>query len=336
MCLSGKGNLCPCSNKERNAKQRLLLGSSTGTRDAVEPSLSEKGSDCARDTSGKKKEYENDLNTMSPCIVPVTVQDKVMLREAVTLATLAQCRSLLEMVGWSRHQGIGASTTEMTIRSSLPDPSRVSKTIVGLTGNLRRIPMGTLMVFKCFNVADISVSIHSPVQQPNVQHRLSYLFPICFHPCFDTALRAYLALQAPQLFKIPPREHPPETLAPPWSLEDDADPPNADSSSTNTTVLVNLRTLGLDSVLPHNSPDFTIAAVKLGRASRARAEVLHEVDRAVEDLQVLVDSFNNTNENVAFSASLYEAVRHYHSCPKISQVMTDLVNALHPLEVSQT
>jgi hypothetical protein len=107
-------------------------------------------------------------------------------------------------------------------------------------------------------------------------------------------------------------------------------PSSARPDSTTSTILINLRTLGLDSTLPHDSPDFTVAAVKLGRASRARAEVLEEVDRAVDDLRVLVDSFNDANDNVALSSSLYEAIRHHHSRPKISRVMADLVNALHP------
>ncbi|KAH6883621.1 hypothetical protein BKA70DRAFT_1446627 [Coprinopsis sp. MPI-PUGE-AT-0042] len=123
-----------------------------------------------------------------------------------------------------------------------------------------------------------------------------------------------------------------KTVARPPCREDNADPPNAESGSADYTVLLNLRTLGLDSVLPHDSPDFTIAAVKLGRASRARAEALEQIDRAVEDLRVLIDLFNNANDNIALSASLYEAVRHYHSRPKISRVMADLVNALHPID----
>jgi hypothetical protein len=97
-----------------------------------------------------------------------------------------------------------------------------------------------------------------------------------------------------------------------------------------------LRTLGLDSILPHDSEDFTIAAVKLGRAARARADVLEQVDLAVDKLRSLIESFNDANSNVAMSASLYEAVRVYHSRPKISRVMADLVNALHPMDISTT
>ncbi|KAH6905054.1 hypothetical protein BKA70DRAFT_1226248 [Coprinopsis sp. MPI-PUGE-AT-0042] len=126
-----------------------------------------------------------------------------------------------------------------------------------------------------------------------------------------------------------------KTIARPLCGEDQDDPPNAEaagSADASGTVLLNLRTLGLDSVMPHDSPDFTIAAVKLGRAARARAEVLERVDRAVDDLRVLIDSFNTANDNVALSASLYEAVRTYHSRPKISRVMAELVDALHPLD----
>ncbi|KAH6890743.1 hypothetical protein BKA70DRAFT_1441753 [Coprinopsis sp. MPI-PUGE-AT-0042] len=104
------------------------------------------------------------------------------------------------------------------------------------------------------------------------------------------------------------------------------------SPGSNPSVFLNLRTLGLDSLLPHDARDFTVAAVNLGLASRARAEDLEKLDHAIEDLRVLVDSFNESNNGVALSASLYEAVRLCHSRPRITKVMWDLVNALHPLE----
>ncbi|KAH6901544.1 hypothetical protein BKA70DRAFT_1229713 [Coprinopsis sp. MPI-PUGE-AT-0042] len=223
-------------------------------------------------------------------------------------------------------------------------------------------------------VWESSIEILASVQHSNVQHRLSHLSLICFHPCCDTALKAHLTLQETTLWFFPltclylssiatpynvgdrntsskqtvtsPRirmelvEDAPcgcrrKTIARPLCGEDQDDPPNAEaagSADASGTVWLNLRTLGLDSVMPHDSPDFTIAAVKLGRAARARAEVLERVDRAVDDLRVLIDSFNTANDNVALSASLYEAVRTYHSRPKISRVMAELVDALHPLD----
>jgi hypothetical protein len=113
---------------------------------------------------------------------------------------------------------------------------------------------------------------------------------------------------------------------------EEENPPDDVSSPgrSDPSVLLNLRTLGLDSILPHDARDFTIAAVNLGLASRARAEAIEKLDNAIENLRALVDSFNETNNGVALSGSLYEAVRLHHSRPRITKVMWDLVNGLHP------
>ncbi|KAH6907240.1 hypothetical protein BKA70DRAFT_1428208 [Coprinopsis sp. MPI-PUGE-AT-0042] len=93
---------------------------------------------------------------------------------------------------------------------------------------------------------------------------------------------------------------------PPCREEDVNAPDDVSSSvSSDPSILLNIRTLGLESVLPHDARDFTIAAVNLGLASRARAEALETLDNAIENLRRLIDSFNESNNGVALAAQWY-------------------------------
>ncbi|KAH6908701.1 hypothetical protein BKA70DRAFT_1222309 [Coprinopsis sp. MPI-PUGE-AT-0042] len=107
--------------------------------------------------------------------------------------------------------------------------------------------------------------------------------------------------------------------------------PSPQPSPPSTTILINLRTLGLDSILPHDAKDYEVAAVKLGTATCSRERVLREIDRVIEELRGLVTSFNVANDGVALSAMVYDAVQeHHHRHPKITDFMRRLVDAIHP------
>ncbi|KAH6883746.1 hypothetical protein BKA70DRAFT_1238171 [Coprinopsis sp. MPI-PUGE-AT-0042] len=113
-------------------------------------------------------------------------------------------------------------------------------------------------------------------------------------------------------------------------------PANADettepSSSNNSMVFIDLATLGLESVVPADSKDYTVAAIKLATSSRAREAALHEIDTTLETLRAQVARYNEANEDVTFSSGLYDSVKaRYRLTPKVGEFMETLVNTLIP------
>ncbi|KAH6899279.1 hypothetical protein BKA70DRAFT_1437423 [Coprinopsis sp. MPI-PUGE-AT-0042] len=104
-----------------------------------------------------------------------------------------------------------------------------------------------------------------------------------------------------------------------------------DPSTENTAVFIDLTTLGLESVLPPDSKDFTVAAIKLATSSRARDAMLSEIDTTLATLRDQVDRYNSANDDVAFSSDFYDAVKaRYQRTPKVGEFMQTLLNTLVP------
>ncbi|KAH6909383.1 hypothetical protein BKA70DRAFT_1222233 [Coprinopsis sp. MPI-PUGE-AT-0042] len=102
-------------------------------------------------------------------------------------------------------------------------------------------------------------------------------------------------------------------------------------SSESTTVFVDLATLGLDSVLPPDSKDYTVAALKLGQATRGCDSLLQEIDGMVAALRRLVAQYNDSNDDVALASSLYEAVKgRYPTGTNVGTFMKAVVDTLVP------
>ncbi|KAH6911618.1 hypothetical protein BKA70DRAFT_1219738 [Coprinopsis sp. MPI-PUGE-AT-0042] len=107
-----------------------------------------------------------------------------------------------------------------------------------------------------------------------------------------------------------------------------ADLPGQTPSGQNM-VFINLTALGLESVLPPDSKDYVVAAVKLAKSTKTREEKLKEIDGAIEVLRTLVSQYNNSNDDVAFSSSLFEAVKaRYRATPTVADFMHALVTTL--------
>ncbi|KAH6894945.1 hypothetical protein BKA70DRAFT_1232284 [Coprinopsis sp. MPI-PUGE-AT-0042] len=101
------------------------------------------------------------------------------------------------------------------------------------------------------------------------------------------------------------------------------------TSVIENMVFINLTALGLDTVLPPNSKDYVVAAVKLAKATMAREEKLKEIDGAIEGLRDLISQYNLTNDDTAFSSSLFEAVKaRYRATPTVAEFMNTLVSTL--------
>jgi hypothetical protein len=114
-------------------------------------------------------------------------------------------------------------------------------------------------------------------------------------------------------------------------LHPSSSPPVLDTppQSSSGMMFINLTTLGLESILPPNSKDFVVAAVKLVKSVRDREEKLKAIDGQIEVLRTLISSYNSSNTDVDFSSSLFDSVHaRYQATPTVGEYMNAVVVSL--------